>query len=404
MTRPSIASRPRGLVPLTWAAFALIGWASVLVPALVRQIQGRYAVDDAAIGVYYFVWSAAYAAASFACGFLTERVGRAVVLPALAGLLGLGFLATGFAPTWLSFVVAAIVAGAGAGAIDGGVNGLALAIHDEGRGRALNLLHLFFAIGALTAPVIVGQLVERGVAWEPFFVVTGVAALLLAAAMRLSAMPSGIRGSATPGAAGAGHPSATRDAPSFVLPLVLLAVAILCYVAAEVGVANWIVRFLDDVPVSVATFGLSAFWGGLAVGRLLSARYADRWPHSTFAASASVVAGVAVVAAVAAPTAELAIVGFAVAGFASGPIFPVIVALGGDLYPDRLSATTGILTGAAVVGGTLYPPLVGLLSARFGIAFGLLGAALLSIVCAIAVLGAARSRRSRIADATPSRS
>jgi fucose permease len=82
----------------------------------------------------------------------------------------------------------------------------------------------------------------------------------------------------------------------------------------------------------------------------------------------------------------------AVTGFASGPIFPVIVALGGDLFPDRLSRTTGILTGAAVVGGTLYPPLIGLLSGRFGIGFGLLGAALLSFLCAIAIVGAARRR------------
>lgn len=154
-------------------------------------------------------------------------------------------------------------------------------------------------------------------------------------------------------------------------------------------------RFLDKVPVATATLGLSAFWAGLALGRLVAARIADRFSHAAFAATASIVTGIAVVLAVAAPTTELAILAFAVAGFASGPVFPMIVAIGGELYPDRLSATTGTLTGAAVVGGTLYPPLIGFMSAGFGIATGLLGAAVLSVLCGLAIVAAARSRASR---------
>jgi fucose permease len=384
--------RPRPLVLLTWAAFLLVGWTSVLVPSLVPPIQQGFEVDDAAVGVYYFVWSAAYAAASFGGGFLTERVGRRLVLPFAMALMGVGMIGHGLAPSWLMFVLAAIAGGAGAGSIDGGVNGLALAIHEEGRGRALNLLHLFFAAGALSAPIVVGQLVSLGIPWQSFFVVTGIGGIALAAVLRAAPMPSGIH---RPGAP-MDPPASTRtQRPSAVLPLLLLAIGIGCYVASEVGFSNWVVRFLDQVhrsPVGVATLGLAAFWAGLALGRLLSARYAYRWSHSTLAIGASIAAGIGTIAAVAAPTPELVILASAVTGFASGPIFPVIVALGGDLYPDRLSRTTGILTGAAVVGGTLYPPLVGLMSARFGIGFGLLGAAVLSFLCAVAIVGAARRR------------
>jgi fucose permease len=395
------ASPTRRLVRIAWGSFVLIGWTSVLVPALLRQIEARFGVDDAAIGIYYFVYSASYASASFLCGLLTERLGRSVVLSGMAALMGLGLLATGFAPGWLVFLAAAVPLGAGAGAIDGGVNGLALAIFDEGRGRALNLLHLFFAAGALTAPVVVGQLVERGIAWAPIFVVTGVAALAVAVGLRVTPMPSGLRrpiafgeasangvrgGSASGGAGGSG---------SLLVPLALLALAIGCYVASEVGVSNWIVRFLAAAPVTLATAALSAFWGGLAAGRLFAARYSDRFSHTAFAAIASVVTGIAVIAGVVAPTPELSLIAFAISGFGSGPIFPMIVALGGELYPDRLSATTGTLTGAAVVGGTIYPPLIGLMSASFGLATGLLGAAVLSFACAGAILLAARTREQR---------
>src|SRR5689334_21545713 len=138
---------------MTWASCPLLGWTSVLVPALIRQLESRFGVDDAAIGIYYFIYSAAYASSSFAGGLLVERLGHPVVLPAAAGLIGAGLLIGGIGPVWLVFVLGAIVLGLGGGAIDGGINGLALAISGEGRGRALNLLHLTFAIGAFISPV-----------------------------------------------------------------------------------------------------------------------------------------------------------------------------------------------------------------------------------------------------------
>ena len=394
----------RHIVPLAWAAFVLIGWTAVLVPSLLRQVEATFAVDDAAVGIWYFVNAAVYAAASFGGGLLTERVGRRVVLSVAAGSLAVGLAIAAGASSWPVFLGAAIPMGLGAGAIDGGTNALVLAVVEEGRGRALNLLHLFFAIGALTAPAVVGQLVDRGVPWEPILLLTALAALGVAVVLWLTAMPSGKRRPGEQPAADGETDDAREDeavaSPSFLVPLGLLAVAIGCYVAGEVGVSNWIVRFLDDVPVATATLGLSAFWAGLALGRLVAARYADRFPHAPFAATAAFVAGLAVIVAVAAPTTELAIAAFAVSGFASGPVFPMIVAIGGDLYPQRLSATTGTLTGSAVVGGTLYPPLVGLMSARFGIGTGLLGAAVLSILCAFAILAAARSRASRLVQAS----
>jgi fucose permease len=391
VTHPNSGSSRR-LVPLTWATFVLLGWTSVLVPALLRQIEARFGVDDASMGLYYFVYAASYATGSFTGGVLVERLGRRLVMPAAAALMGIGLLGTGVAPSWLVFAGAAVLLGAGGGVIDGGVNGLALAIADEARGRALNLLHLAFAIGAFVSPVVVGQLVEREIAWEGIFVVTAVAAVVVAVALRTTPMPSGVHAGRARTSRGT---SESSRGGSLLLPLILLAVAIGCFVASEVGVSNWISRFLASVPVTLATAALSAFWGGLALGRLFAARYSDQFSHSAFAAIASVVAGVAVTVAVVVPTPELSVVAFAVAGFAMGPIFPMIIALGGDLYPDRSAATGGTLTGAAVLGGMIYPPLIGLMSAGFGIGAGLLGAAGLSIACAVAILVAARTRARR---------
>lgn len=380
-------------MPVAWAGFLLLGWSGVLVPSLVRQVETRFGVDDAALGLFYLATSLAYAAASFSGGLLTERFGRRAVLGTAAILVALGFLVQGGAPSWAWFLVGGPLLGLGSGAIDGGMNSLVLDVVDAGRGRALNLLHLFFSIGAFVSPLVVGRLVSSGIEWQVVLLASAVAAVPLAVALWLVPLPTGRRAArAAPdeSAAGRGAPrTASRT------PLALLAVAIACYVASEIGVSNWIVRFLAGADLDTATLALSGFWVGLALGRLGGARVADRLPHGPFAAGAAGVAGIAVVAAVVSPSVSLAIAAFVVAGFAMGPIFPLIIVIGGELYPERLAATAGTLTGVAVVGGTIYPPLVGLLSGSLGIGAGILGAGVLSFASAVLILGGARARPPR---------
>jgi MFS family permease len=67
----------------------------------------------------------------------------------------------------------------------------------------------------------------------------------------------------------------------------------------------------------------------------------------------------------------------------------MIMALGGNIYPHRLAVLSGGLTTAAVVGGLVYPPLIGILESHIGLRSGMMGAALLGIPAALS-LGAAR--------------
>ena len=142
----------------------------------------------------------------------------------------------------------------------------------------------------------------------------------------------------------------------------LLAVAIAAYVGSEVGVSNWLVRFLESASVGLATSALALFWGCLALGRLVSARLGDRFDHARFAATSALAASAALVAAVLVPSLPASIVLFGVVGFAYGPVFPLIMAVAGDRYPTRAAAVSGFLAGIGVIGAIVYPPVMGFLS------------------------------------------
>ncbi len=372
----------RDRVPaLGYASFILVGWNALLVPSLVPAIERDFAQPDSGVGILYFVTSALFVTGSLAGGFVMERLGRGRALPSAVFGMAAGLALESVAPGWIAFVAGGALAGFGSGAVEVGMNGLFLDRFSEDRGRALSRLHLCFSLGALAAPLVIAGLVEVGVAWRLPFAASSI--VVLAIGLGLAASDLGVPRPVVPSMVG--RPSAGRHVP---LPLVLLAVAITSYVATESGVSSWLVRFLDAAPIGIATLALSLFWAGLALGRLVASRVADRFAPLAVATACGLATGVAVLAAVVVPWVAVSIALFAVAGVACGPIYPMIIASAGGLYPARANAVSGVLTAAAVMGSVAYPPAMGFISTGLGLGVGMAGAGLFAIACAGALVGA----------------
>lgn len=372
-------------------AYLLVGWCGLLVPALIRSIEATHHRSDAEFGVYYLVFGLTYAAGSFSGGRVTERIGRRPVLVVAAGLLAAGLVALAVAPSWEVYLLAAVPAGVGVGALDGGANGLFLDAFRSSRARALNLLHLCFSLGALSAPLVIGLLVGAGLSWQGVLAATGLVVFGLGALLLVVEMPDGRRGGDdSVRAPGPGGPESGRFRIPWSLGLVCVAIA--CYIASEVGVTDWLVRFLEPAPLSLATTALALYWAGMAVGRLGSARVADRFDHVRFATGAAAAMSVALAGAILVPSAQVSIGLFALAGLAAGPVAPMIMVVGGDRYPDRSAAVGGYLTTAAVVGTIGFPTLMGFLSVTVGLQAAMLGTVALGLASAGALMLVGPSR------------
>ena len=376
---PPLRNRRDRVPALGYAGFTLVGWNALLVPSLVPAIERDFTQPDAGVGVLYFVTAVLFVTGSLAGGFAMERLGRSRALPAAVFGMAAGLALEAVAPSWTVFVAGGALAGFGSGAVEVGMNGLFLDRFSEDRGRALSRLHLCFSLGALAAPLVIAALVEIGVTWRLPFAVSSI--IVLAIGLGLAA--SDLRVPHPVVTSRAGPPSVGRHVP---LPLVLLAVAITSYVAAESGISSWLVRFLDTAPIGIATLALSLFWAGLALGRLVASRVADRFAPLAVATACGLATGVAVLAAVVAPWVAVSIALFAVAGVACGPIYPMIMASAGALYPARANAVSGILTAAAVAGSVVYPPVMGFISNGAGLGVGMAGAGLLAFACAGALV------------------
>jgi fucose permease len=402
----SVDRRP--IVISSYASFILIGWSGLLVPSLLRVIREDFGQTDAGFGLLYLVSALFFAVGALSAGLLAERLGRRILLPLATILIAVGLATQGMAPSWPVLLVGVALAGAGSGAIDAGVNGVVMDLSVSGKGSALNRLHLFYSVGALGAPLAIGQLVGLGLDWRLLVAGTGIAALALVLPMRAvgSVPPRRRAATSAPGAIGpddgatgrhdsAAGPANDAAGPDLRLPLAFLGVAIACSVATELGVSSWLVGFLADEPMSVATLGLGLFWMGHASGRLAAVRIADRFDPIWFTTACATAGGVALAIAVHGPAGAPRLAAFALTGFALGPVWPMIMTVGGTLFPHRAATVSGLLTAAGVVGSVAYPPLMGLISGVAGLGAGMTGAAVLALLSGVAVVTAGRAAAGR---------
>ncbi len=394
----------RAVLVASFASLFLIGWTGLLVPSLLRVIKVEFDQTDAGFGLLYLVSALSFAMGALSSGLLAERLGRQTLLPLATLLIAVGLATQGAAPSWPVLLLGVALAAAGSGGIDAGVNSVVMDLSVSGKGSALNRLHLFYSVGALGAPLAIGRLIELGVDWRLVAVGTGVVALALVLPLRaVGSVPP--RRHATTAVPGATRPDDRGTRPDLRLPLAILGLAIACYVATELGVSSWLVGFLADEPMSVATLGLGLFWVGHASGRLTAVRIADHFDPIRFAAACATMGGLALAVAVHGPAGAPRLAAFALTGFALGPVWPMIMTVGGTLFPHRAATVSGVLTAAGVVGSVLYPPFMGLISGVAGLGTGMTGAAVLALLCGAAVVTAGRvaTRLRRAGDVLPPR-
>lgn len=340
-----LAVRPTVTAPvvLYWFAFLTVGLSvSLLGPAL-SELRDRSGADIGSIGILFVGQSAGHIGGAVLAGRLYDRfVGHRVFAGALF-LLAFGMLTVPFLDTLPPLFVAFVVIGAGAAGVDIGANTMLLWELGSANGRSMNVLHLCFGVGALSAPLLVYGGVDLATRVAAVScVVFGVAALRVRSPL--------VR-------------TATVDQEPSPRPalLALVSTFFLLYVGLEVGFAGWVPTFAEEIGFgsSDVAWLTAMFWIGFTAGRLLSSAVAHRFRPRVIlisACSATVVAATVLVVGDGATGSVW--VGTALMGVATAPQFPVMLS-----YLERRIHVTGYATswflGAAGVGGLTFPWLIG---------------------------------------------
>jgi FHS family glucose/mannose:H+ symporter-like MFS transporter len=374
------------------AAYTLVGWRALLVPSLILFVAPAFGQADAGMGAYYLVTALAYGVGALSGGRFIRRFGARLILPSAAALMAVGLLIQGFTGAWIVFALAGVFTSIGASSTDVGIQALVLDLFPHARSRALNLLHVAYGVGALMAPLLLAALVGAGVPWQWLMTGSGIAMAVAGVALALTVPPDPVLHASTADVDAARAVETAARSRRLPLFLLVMAVSITCYVAAEAGVSDWLVRYLAALPLTQASLALTLFWGGIAVGRLAFARIGNRLDAQRSAAVLAVAGGAMLTVALVLPVSALSPFLFGAVGLAFGPIFPLMVAAAGTRLPGESATVTGTLVFAAVVGVVIYPPAIGFLSDVIGLQAAMMGTAVMAFACGIAAWTAIRVR------------
>jgi fucose permease len=336
-------------------SFVVLGCAlSVAGPAL-SHLRDRVGTDDGGISLVFVGSSSGYMIGSFLGGRGLDR-GRghqtwaACMMMSVATIVVISQISD-LVPLVSAFVVLGVVCGVG----DVSGNTLVVWSRPESPGAALNALHLFFALGALSAPL----LTNRAIAWSDSLwpVAVPLALLTVVCCYVLLSTPAPMKSRS------AAHSHDDTAAASVRRgQLAVVGLFFFVYVALEVGFANWIHSYVEQIgygDADTATGVTATFWVGFSVGRVVSIWLARRFSAGwMLVASMSVaLASSAVLVAVNGGNVGLWIVTF-LFGVSIAPQFASMISYA-EAHLALSGAATSVFIGAAGLGGLVMPWTVG---------------------------------------------
>jgi fucose permease len=292
---------------------------------------------------------------SFAAGPLMDIYGKKLgvvgglllIALALVGLRG----ATGYG----SILPMIFGLGIGGGALVNGGNALPPDIHLQSLTTpgVYNILNLFFGLGGLLTPLIAARLFQNNSARLLIFAASATAIALVVAGITAMAPP-------------VGQVSFQVSVVTELLSrpaLLLLSALLFLYVAAEVGVWNWLARHLiaQGLPEKRALTILSlGFALGLLVGRVAVSPILSSVPPEGVLLASAVLMALTTFLMLQSSNPNVAWLAVFGAGLAMAPVFPTTLALVNATFTGNLVATaTGITLTAGWLGLVVSSPIIG---------------------------------------------
>ena len=346
-----------------------------MIAAMLGTIMPTFHLTDDQNGQIALAQALGLVIASLSAGPLIDNRGKKVALVLAFLLIAAAlFVLPSSGGNYTVIRACLFVQGFGGGILVTAANALASDIDERRRASMLNFLNLFFGLGGLATPFIAGNLLG-GNAVTLCYLTAG----LTLAALAVNGLapipgPSGERGFKLSEASDLiGNPA-----------LGMLAIFLFLYVATEVGVWNWLVKYLmsrgieERTALNTLSLGFAL---GLLIGRVVVSRILVKVPAITVTLASSVLMMATTYIMLQTSSAGMAAVAVFCAGLAMAPVFPTTLAIVADTFRRGTATAMGIVITFGWVGLAISSPIIGSIANSTD-----LGTALLLLPAASAVM------------------
>ncbi len=350
----------RRLMLTQYLGFITIGFAASITGPLVLAIRADLRLNYSQAGLVLSGLFIGVLITVLLGGTWADRFGKKRYLLAGGVFMCAGLFGCMLAASYPWLLGLTIITGIGFGTYEIGMNALCADISGANKGAAMNLLHLFFGIGAVIAPVLATISLKLTGSWRPAFGIIAIFPVIVSFLIYSLDLPGPVRNVEIK----KGHPYRNWF-------IWLCGLTVFIYIGIESTFFGWLPAYWTSlssaasIPASLTT---GIFWLALTLGRLVSSRIADRIGISRFII---IITGLGLVLAIIwwflpdgvfATVSVVFLIGIIIAG-----IFPTVMASATSRYPDRTAEISGFITFFPAAGGFLLPAGFGRVADKMGV-------------------------------------
>jgi MFS family permease len=335
-------------------------------PALcLTAIAGELGLDSARSGLFLSCAFWGLVISIPLAGHAADRWGFRCPLLISGGFQAAGLLLVSRAQTAEQACLGAGIIGVGAGIVDALVTPLACAAFPKSRAAAANLLHAFYPIGMFLVVLMVLGMMPYAWSWRHIYQAVALAAIPYSFLFAIISLPAH------------SHQGNARMPVGRLLrqaAFLSLLGAIFLAGVTELGPAQWLPAYIEQTTASSRTtgaLGLLLLGVTMAVGRLGNSLIARHIPPRRLVAAGAAVSAVslALAAVPASPWFTIACLGLL--GLAVSGIWPSLLSLAGNRFPEAGASMYSLLSTSGNLGGLVGPLTVGLVAEAGGLRQGM---------------------------------
>jgi MFS transporter, FHS family, Na+ dependent glucose transporter 1 len=333
------SAKPIVLTAAYYSSLALLGLATAAAGPSLPTLASHTTSSLDRISLFFVADAFGYLLGSLTGGRLYDRLPGHRLMAGMLLLMSVAAVGIPLASVLWLLLLLGFLLGLGKGAVDVGCNTLLQWVHGNRVGPFMNGLHFAFGLGSFLAPILLAQVLS--LTHEIYWLFWIIAISMAPVVIWLWLLPE-------PHASLAGSVDDSGRAPF--LPVLLMVLAFLLYVGAEVGFSNWIYTYAITLRLAdaiTAAYLTSAYWAFFTIGRLLGIWVSTRLSSRTilYIDFAGCLLSMALIG-IAYDSVPLLWVGSMGLGLSTASIFPTFLILAGE----RLRVT-GTVTGLFLLGG-----------------------------------------------------
>jgi fucose permease len=339
--------RHKKLVFLAFMMMIMLGFINNMRGTLIPPIRDFYTVNYSQIGVMLMASTFGFMSATFFGGLAASHFGlkRVITFGFLAAAFSIFIM--GYINSFLYLILLMTLLGIGLGSVEIGANSLGAKIFVEKSGMMMNMLHLFFGVGASIGPRYAGWLLSLDLEWYQIYLTALVLIIFLLIYLFFTDFPVEIENDKKDNIA---IKKIVKQKKVWLFSAVLGSA-----VVSEIAIGSWLVNFLHverAFSTTSASTYLSLFFIIFTVGRLVGGYFTEHLGYIKILfifASATLflfICGLLV-------EGVLGAVFFSTAGFFISIMFPTIMAVIMNEFDKGVSSYMGfIITTASAINMT----------------------------------------------------